>query len=362
MVEIIRDWRNYILEKDIRYIIGICGHYGGKKKFFDGQTVKTQNLTNELVRVYGKNNVITIDTYGGKKKLVNCLKGLYKMLKNCDNIIILPAHNSVKIFPAFLILFNTFYNRRLHYVVIGGWLPEMVRNNKWLSRILKQLDYIYVETSTMKKKLEEQKFKNIEIMPNFKDLHIGEEKNVLDTYSAPFRICTFSRVMKEKGIQDIIEVVKEINNEKGKVSVSLDIYGQIDIDYKDEFKILRDTFPAYINYKGMVSPDKSVEILRQYFLLVFPTRFYTEGIPGTIIDAYAAGTPVISSRWESFSDVVDEGVTGKGYQFGNKNELKNTLLNCLEEPEKIVKMKTNCLKKAEEFMPKQAVRKLKLKV
>ena len=53
-------------------------------------------------------------------------------------------------------------------------------------------------------------------------------------------------------------------------------------------------------YCGIKDPKDSVKTLKNYFALVFPTRFYTEGIPGTIIDAYYAGVPVIASKWESF--------------------------------------------------------------
>ena len=64
--------------------------------------------------------------------------------------------------------------------------------------------------------------------------------------------------------------------------------------------------------------------MKYYFALLFPTRFYTEGIPGTILDAYAAGIPVICSRWESCADVVDDGVTGITYPFEDMQMLKHT--------------------------------------
>lgn len=52
---------------------------------------------------------------------------------------------------------------------------------------------------------------------------------------------------------------------------------------------MKKKFPPYIKYCGTVSFDKTTEVLKEYFALVFPTRFYTEGIPGTIIDAFASG-------------------------------------------------------------------------
>mgnify|MGYP002519543662 CR=1 FL=1 len=32
---------------------------------------------------------------------------------------------------------------------------------------------------------------------------------------------------------------------------------------------------------------------------------YTEGVPGTIIDAYAAGLPIISAKWLNYGDILD---------------------------------------------------------
>ena len=113
-----------------------------------------------------------------------------------------------------------------------------------------------------------------------------------------------------------------------------------------------------IQYKGMVESSKSVEVLKSYYVLLFPTRFFTEGIPGTIVDAYAAGIPVISSRWESFSDVVDERETGFGYEFGNVNELIKMIKYVLNQPDYIIKMKEKCLEKSFFFLPEKGIRNL----
>ena len=101
-----------------------------------------------------------------------------------------------------------------------------------------------------------------------------------------------------------------------------------------------------------------MDVLKNYFALLFPTQFYTEGIPGTIIDAYAAGVPVISSEWESFADVVDDNVTGIGYEFKNNDELIKILENIAADPSLILSMKKNCLTKAEDFTAKYAIGKI----
>lgn len=91
-------------------------------------------------------------------------------------------------------------------------------------------------------------------------------------------------------------------------------------------------------------------------MLIFPTRFYTEGIPGTIIDGYAAGIPVLSAKWESYSDVVDENKSGVGYEFNNVKSLKNKLLYCVNNPKIVNEMKEYCLFKSKEFTIEQAMK------
>ena len=180
-------------------------------------------------------SVKILDTFHGKKRILSILFGLINLLVKCENIIILPAHNSLKIFVPFLIFFNSILKRKLHYIVIGGWLSSYLEENKKLKKDLKNFDYIYVETSNMKKSLEEQGFKNVNIMPNCKDLKILKEKELVYNINKPYKLCTFSRVMQEKGIEDAIEAVKTIKEKSKEIIYTLDIYGQIDENYKERF-------------------------------------------------------------------------------------------------------------------------------
>ena len=146
--------------------------------------------------------------------------------------------------------------------------------------------------------------------------------------------------MAEKGIEDAIEAVITINEERKSVVYKLDIYGEISPEYKERFEMLRREFPPYIKYKGLVPYDRSVEILKNYFVLLFPTKlYYSEGVPGTIIDAYASGVPVIAAKWESFADVVDDGRTGIGYDADKPEELTLALRRIAENPQTINAMR-----------------------
>lgn len=337
--------------------ICVIGHFGFGEELLNGQTVKTKIITNELIKQLGKKEVLRIDTHGGKKKMLGLFFQTRKVMAICKNVVIMPANNGLRFFAPLLCFWNKIYKKKIHYIVIGGWLAEFIKEKNNLIKCLQKFDGIYVETNTMKKALEKMGFRNIYVMPNCKELHILKEDELVYSFVEPLKLCTFSRVMKEKGIEDIIHAVEDINRKYGRNKFTLDIYGQIDEEYRGVFEIMIKQFPEYIRYCGSVPFDKSTDVLKNYFALVFPTRFYTEGIPGTIIDAYASGIPVISSKWESFHDLIDDGKVGYGYQFGNYDDLVNILMHIAENPECMIKMKTNCIEKASEYTVDKVVTK-----
>ena len=332
--------------------VAVIGHFGIGLDLANGQTIKTKIIT-EAIEKRIEEHVLIIDAHGGIKAILPVAIGCIKALRKSENIILMLTENGLRVSVPVLTLFNRIFNKRIHYVVIGGWLPKFLEKQQRLEKQLKKFFQIYVETNTMKNALEEKGFHNISVMPNCKKLTILKQEELIYQEKEPLRICTFSRVMKEKGIEVLVDVVNEINSNKKRIE--LDIYGQIDSQQIEWFDGLKAQFGNSICYRGVIPFDKSVETLKNYFMLVFPTLFYTEGIPGTIIDGYAAGIPVLSSRWESYNDVVDENKSGIGYEFNNKRALRETLLYCINNVEKLNDMKKYCLLKSEEFTIEQAM-------
>lgn len=337
--------------------VSVLGHFGEGVTLLNGQTVKTRIVTEELQRQLGPDQVRKIDTHGGWKTLLKAPFQVFRALRQSQNVLIFPAQNGLRVYAPLLTLQRgLFPNRKLHYVVIGGWLPTFLTRRKLLAGALKGFDGIYVETNTMKTALEEQGFSNVSVMPNCKKLQVLSEQELVYPSGMPYQLCTFSRVMREKGIEDAVNAVIAVNSKLGCTAFSLDIYGQVDSAQTAWFDSLRDQFPDCIRYCGAVDADQSVSVLQNYFALLFPTHFYTEGIPGTIIDAYAAGIPVISARWESYSDVVNEGVTGIGYDFDQEAQFLEILIRAAKNPGMLLDLKENCIRKAKSYLPERAIR------
>lgn len=341
--------------------VAVIGHFGFGMECLDGQTVKTKILTKALCDRFGERFVLKMDTHGWSKKPIRFFCEVFGTTKKAENVLILPAQNGLRVIVPLLAISSWFHKQcRLHYSVIGGWLPAFLQNHSRLKKWLSRFTGIYVETHGMKADLEEQGVSNVYVMPNCKELKILATEELVMDHQEPYKLCTFSRVMQEKGIADVVTAVKAVNERLGRTVFILDIYGQVAQDQTEWFDQLQREFTEGIRYCGAVPFDRSVDVLKNYFALLFPTRFYTEGIPGTVIDAYAAGLPVIASEWENFAEMIEHGVTGYGYSFDDVHALSDILLEVALAPHKILSLKNNCLQRAERYLPQQVIDVLRL--
>lgn len=340
--------------------ICVCGAFRLWDVPKGGQEVKTYILADALETKYGK--IYRIDILAKNSRIKMPFQLLWAMI-TCTDVVILPAHNGLVVLSKLLSKLNKLFHRRLHYSVIGGWLQDLLPNHPDVMKALHDFTGIYVETKTMMDALQKLGFTNVYVVPNCKPLSIIK-KNDLDTsYSEPYKLVTFSRVTEKKGIGTAANSVMKLNKKYGRKVFTLDIYGPVDPGEDESwFAELRKSFTDAITYRGNAPFDKSVEILSGYFALLFPTQYFTEGIPGTIIDAYAAGVPVIASKWKSFADVVEEGITGLGYDFNTTTDLEKIMEKIITDPSIITNLKQGCVRKANDFLPQNAIKPLTNKI
>ena len=86
--------------------------------------------------------------------------------------------------------------------------------------------------------------------------------------------------------------------------------------------------------------------------MLLPTHFYTEGLPGSVVDAYISGIPVIVTEWKHSHEFVDDGKSGfiVPFEDGMQQMIDKVLL--LEKDRELLRqLKTNALVKRMEFAP-----------
>ena len=333
--------------------IAIIGHFGGKENYLDGQTVKTKSLYEELSN-YTDWKIKIADTYYRHKNPIRLLWQTASCLLTTKDIIILVSGNGMRTYFPILYIMAKVFGKRIYHSVIGAHLDRYVIKYPAFKKYLNAFVVNWVETASMCDRMEAVGVTNGQTLQNFKRLRILKELPS-EMQKKPYKLCTFSRVMEEKGIADAVEAVKAANEALGETAYTLDIYGPIDREQEAWFAQLKEKFPDFVVYQGSVPYGESVGVLKNYFCLLFPTRYFTEGVPGTIIDGYAAGIPVIASKWESIADVLDEGITGYGYEFEKVEDLTALLVKFAGDPEMITGLKPNCIQKAKTYMPESVL-------
>lgn len=334
---------------------GIVGHFGQGQNLTDGQTIKTKILNDELNHLLNL-KVRQVDTHHWKKRPLRLLRDCVKLIKSCENVIMMPAQNGVKVFIPLFVILNLIFRRKLHYVVIGGWLADLLKKNKKLVPFIRRVTSIHVETDSMIRGLKEAGIHKTYYMPNFKNLKKLELQELVYDHNIPLKLCTFSRVMEEKGIEDAIEAVTNINTNKGRVIYTLDIYGAIDPTYKERFESILKKSKDFIQYRGVIAYDQSVDVIKHYFLLLFPTYYYGEGFAGTLLDAFAAGVPVLATNWKHNGEIIKDGQNGFLYD-RNDGGLQRLLEDIQTSPDTVLNMKKTCLTEYERFKPRDVVEK-----
>ncbi len=337
--------------------ISVIGHFAYGKSLLNGQTIKTRIVSETLENEYGSENVKGVDTHGGLRFLLKMPFILWNLLRTSDNVVVMPAQNGVRTILPIICLYNLFFHRNILYVVIGGWLAGMLEGNRILRTVLKRINGVFVETKSMKHKVENLGLSNVHVMPNCKKLEIvKDDKDWSQTDLLP--LCTFSRVMQEKGIAEAIDAVIKANEVIGKKRFSLDIYGQVEKGQEEWFSTLMSGQPEYIRYRGCVSFDKSAEVLCNYYALLFPTYYKGEGFAGTVIDAFAAGLPVLATDWHDNADIVKHGETGYIYSVKDPGAITSILLNIHGNLRDICKMRLSCREEAKKFQPQVVIKTL----
>lgn len=341
--------------------IGIIGHFGGEEIFLDGQTIKTKNL-DELLKNHGY-DTYHVDTYFRSHNPLKLVIKTFSCILRCKKIFILLSVNGMNFYLPFLHYVNIFFKRDIYHYVIGSELLTMVRENPKLVRYLNSLSVNWFEYDSGSKYLRLMGVNNVETLSNCKYLKAVDLKaNMLVFGEEPFRFCTFSRVMREKGITEAAKAIAEINFGCGKKVAYLDIYGQVDDSYKEEFDLILEKYKDCVRYRGLVDSDKSVDILKNYYALLFPTHWEGEGFPGTILDAFASGLPVIASDWNANGDLVKNGVLGIIYPSEKAKTLREAIELAIDAPDEMCKMRYACRNEYDKYTPEAVFAKIQSKL
>ena len=159
-----------------------------------------------------------------------------------------------------------------------------------------------------------------EILPDEKIFVVPNGKNFLDPiynsnrkknfYKEKFRILFLSNLRKEKGLFDVLTAIPEIagfsrHAEFEFVGEWRDKETKIEFD---RFIKAHDMLP--VKLFGPIYGRSKIDLLSSADIFVFPTYYPAEGHPWVIVEAMAAGLPIITTNQGAITESVKDGING----------------------------------------------------
>lgn len=158
------------------------------------------------------------------------------------------------------------------------------------------------------------------------DVFNTEEKKVND--SQQFNLLYVGRLINDKGVNDAIEVLKQLLIQGVNVKLRLigDVYENNPSSLtKENIKYVSEKYKDHIEFLGFRSDVDSWYKISD--VLILPSK--REGFPVCIMEATASGIPSICYDVPGCSDAIRDGINGFLIEYRNINQMVDTTKNIL---------------------------------
>jgi len=254
-----------------------------------------------------------------------------------DAILIHAATDFTLTAGPLMIAWGKLLRKKVLYHLAGGSIhrilmdkPAWYRN--WILFWLKLADALFVETHEMARFFCQRGIRRTVWLPN-------SRMDFPEFRPKPFRkrLAFISQVSPGKGVDILRKLMRELPG------YTLDIYGPLSGYEEKDFDGLE-----RIRYKGILPPADVIPLLhKNYDVLILPTLYDTEGYPGILIEAMAAGVPVITYRTGSIPEIIIHQQNGWLFEKGEIQPLVTTLRTLT--PERHARMSAHAYRQARVF-------------
>ena len=336
--------------KGIVSSVCIIGNFGCETGQLDGQTMKSRSMR-ALMELKGVHDYASFDTEILHFNWLSAFT-MFRLLWNTERLFFMGGQrNLTYLFPLFWVIAKL-RGIECHYFVVGGWIAEYLRNRPIHRWILRRINGIYCETCSICKKLEDwYGYTNADWFPNFR---ISDFRPDITFYEGfPLRLIFMARIIAQKGYPVVFDLAERIQAQLGDKKVIIDFYGPLYDEDQERFLRGVEKYP-FLHYRGVLQPEVINETLSRYDAMLFPTTYAGEGVPGTIVDAYISGIPVIASDWRYNAELVEHEKTGFIVDLRLHDQLFCAVERLLKDRSLLLAMKKQARSKSYEFQHEHA--------
>lgn len=308
---------------------------------YGGVTIKNQNLYTALEKEIP---IKKVDFNRVKRKDIKEAGRLVFHLLNPRNRFVVGVSGKItrKRFTQVLYYLNRKAMRNSIIMIMGGTASHDMSVDPEYRKCAMGYKKIYVETQSMKAEMDAAGFENVDIYPNGR---FRPQKAVeLKTADKKLRCVFFSQVQPEKGADLVLEAARMLPN------VDFSFYGNIVDDYKDIF-VNRVNAQQNVSYYGVFkgSIDAVYGELSKYDVLLFPTKWDIEGVPGILVEGKIAGLAEIVSNKSYNAELVQDGVEGVVIAENTGNCLAAAIQQLAEDRDFLNSMKKGSRESSERY-------------
>lgn len=251
------------------------------------------------------------------------------------------------------------FSKKIIYHIHGGEFHVFTEEATWLTRKMighftRKTDVLVCLSSKWEEFFSSRFYpKRIEVIRNF--VQMPEQKRERTNENGKTIFLFLGKIEKNKGIYDLIEVVKDMSS-NGSKEFELWAGGNGETTKLEKF-IKENKLQEYIKFLGWISGDQKRDALRRADVYVLPS--YNEGMPVSILEAMSYGIPVISTRTGGIPELVADKVSGLLIEPGDRDALGMALQKCIKDKTMLEEMGKNSVQIVENgFTAKSSIQKL----
>ncbi len=162
----------------------------------------------------------------------------------------------------------------------------------------------------------------VHVLPNPINLPATEETSE----SRETSILFLGRLEQEKGVFDLVNALATIAPHAPGLRLLLCGVGSAEEPLKR--LAAHRGISSQVEFPGWVDGEAKARLLRRAGVFVLPS--YAEGMPMSVLEAMAAGTPVVASRVGAVADMLDDGSCGFVVEPGNIEQLGEAIVAALD--------------------------------
>ena len=243
-------------------------------------------------------------------------------------------------------------NRTIN-LVMGGFFHKEISAGSRYAKICGELKVNYVESERMVETLKQKGIANAEYFPNPRsekgcraprEVQLGKIKCVF-----------FSQISSMKGVREIMSMCELLTEEERKC-ITVDFYGHIVDEIKNDFLKFEKKYDN-VKYCGIFDSVKNnvYDKLNEYDILLFPTSWKGEGVPGILVEAKMSGICPIVSDWLYNTEIVIDGKEGVAIEGNYHAEMLRIIRTFLYNPQRLVDLKNGSFESRKRYALEQHI-------